>query len=82
MSPAEQDTRRAVRHLREDWRRTASLAARAAAEPPRQGLLALLAAVDAGGSGTAPAVMGLDDHDAGLAEVHELLLPARDRTIR
>lgn len=78
MSPAEQDMRRAVRHLREDWRRTASLAARAAAEPPRQGLLALLDAIDASDD----AVMGLDDHDAGLAEVHELLLPARDRTVR
>ncbi len=78
MSPAERDTRAAVRSIRERQRRRASLAARAAAEPLRQGLLALLAAIDASDD----AVMGLDDHDAGLAEVHELLLPARDRTVR
>ncbi len=69
-----------VRHIREAQRRRATLAARAATEPPRQGLLAILAAIDASDD----AVMGLDDHDhdAGLAEVHELLLPARDRTVR
>lgn len=81
MSPAERDPRAAVRSIRERQRRRASLAARAAAEPPRQGLLAILAAIDASDD----AVMGLDDHDhdhdAGLAEVRELL-PARDRTIR
>ena len=78
MSPVERDPRAAVRAVRERQRRRASLAARAAAEPPRQGLLALLAAIDASDD----AVMGLDDHDTGLAEVHELLLPARDRTVR
>lgn len=80
MSPAERDPRAAVRSVRERQRRRASLAARAAAEPPRQGLLALLAAIDASDD----AVMGLDDMDmTGIDEdVACELLAARDRRIR
>lgn len=80
MTAGQEETLAAVRSIRLEKRHKAGLAARAAAEPPRQGLLALLGTVMAMDDrpGDPPALMGIHDHP----ELDEVVVELAHRTQR